>query len=139
PHLRPHLVADAAEIAARLGDPTLRLLDARSFERFRGQNETIDPVAGHIPGAHTAPYAGNLTPDGSWQSANALRDRYTQLLAGTPPEQTVVYCGSGVSAAHLLIALEQAGMPGARLYPGSWSDWITDPTRPIASGDEAAP
>lgn len=134
PALQPKMVADADAIKQRLGDPHLRLLDARAYERYLGQNETIDPVAGRIPGAVSAPWAGDIEPDGSWKAPDALRARFATLLDGAPAEQAVVYCGSGVSAAHLLVALEQAGLPGARLYPGSWSDWITDPARPVATG-----
>lgn len=130
------LVADATEIRRRLHDPSLRLLDARSLERYLGQNEPIDPIAGHIPGARSAPTAGNLESTGAWKPDEALRSRFEALLDGLPPEQCVVYCGSGVTAAHLLVAMEEAGLPGARLYPGSWSDWITDAAHPIATGEE---
>jgi len=139
PTPRPEMVADAAELQTRLHDPSLRLLDARTFERYQGQNETLDPIAGHIPGARSAPNANNLNPDGTWKSPEALHARVGALLDGATPEQSVVYCGSGVSAAHLLIAMEQAGLQGARLYPGSWSDWITDPSRPIATDAESQP
>lgn len=126
------MVADAGEVLARLHDPQMLLLDARAADRYRGENETIDPVAGHIPGAVSAPYAGNLTADGTFRAPEELRARYMELLGDHRPEDTIVYCGSGVSAVHNLIALEQAGLPGARLYAGSWSDWITDPARPVA-------
>ncbi len=133
------LVADASEIRRRLNDPSLRLLDARTLERYMGQNELIDPIAGHIPGARSAPTAGNLESTGAWKPDEVLRSRYEALLDGLPAEQCVVYCGSGVSATQLLIAMEQAGLPGARLYPGSWSDWITDAAHPIATGaDESS-
>ncbi len=125
---------DTETIAAQLATSNFLLLDARGADRYRGENETIDPVAGHIPGAHSAPFAANLAADGHWIDAEALRHRYEELLAGTSPAQVVAYCGSGVSACHTLLALEIAGLPGARLYPGSWSQWITDPARPIATG-----
>lgn len=126
------LAAGTDEVHAHLHDPRTVLLDARAADRYRGENETLDPVAGHIPGALSAPYAANLNPDGTFRSPAALRARYAALLGNRTTEQAVAYCGSGVSAAHTLIALEHAGLPGARLYPGSWSEWITDPARPVA-------
>jgi thiosulfate/3-mercaptopyruvate sulfurtransferase len=132
PQLNERLAAGTDEVLARLHDPHTVLLDARAADRYRGQNETIDPVAGHIPGALSAPYAGNLNPDGTFRSPEELHACYAALLGNRTPEQTIAYCGSGVSAAHTLIALEHAGLPGARLYPGSWSEWITDPARPVA-------
>jgi thiosulfate/3-mercaptopyruvate sulfurtransferase len=113
-------------------DSTYRLLDARSTERFHGQNETIDPVAGHIPGAISAPNTDNLEQSGRFKSPAELRQIYTALLAGVPAENAVVYCGSGVTATLDILAMQIAGMGEARLYPGSWSEWITDPTRPVA-------
>ena len=110
------------------------MLDARGFDRFCGLNETIDPKAGHIPGAISAPYANNLTAEGTFLPAEVLRQRYLDLLDGVPAEQSVIYCGSGVSAAHNILAVLHAGLGEARLYAGSWSDWITDPNRPIAVG-----
>ena len=127
---------DAEAIAAQVTTGSFLLLDARGADRYRGENETIDPVAGHIPGAHSAPFAANLSADGHWLDAEAMRTRYATLLAGAPPAQVVAYCGSGVSACHTLLAMEIAGLPGARLYPGSWSQWITDPARPLATGAE---
>ncbi len=123
---------DAREIAAQLGSGDLLLLDARGADRYRGENETIDPVAGHIPGASSAPFAENLDANGFWRDAESLRKRYRDLLRGRPATSVVAYCGSGVSACHTLLALEIAGLPGARLYPGSWSHWITDANRPLA-------
>lgn len=137
PRLQEGLTADSAEVAAAVESGGFALLDARAPDRFRGQNETIDPKAGHIPGAHSAHYAANLDAQGYWRSAADLRARYDALLDGRDPAQVVAYCGSGVSACHTLLALEIAGLPGARLYPGSWSEWITDPARAIAT-DEVA-
>lgn len=128
---------EAEAIAAAIGSGRFLLLDARGADRYRGENETIDPVAGHIPGARSAPFTANLEADGHWRDAATLRNRYGALLGDAPPEQVVAYCGSGVSACHTLLAMEIAGLPGARLYPGSWSHWITDPSRPLATG--AAP
>ena len=123
------LDADAlAELLA--GD--LLLLDARAGERYRGETEPVDPRAGHIPGAHSAPWSANLGPDGRFLPPAVLRERYASLGAGERP--TVAYCGSGLSASHDLLALELAGIGGARLYEGSWSDWSSDPLRPAATG-----
>ena len=115
-------------------DPALRLFDARGADRFRGENETLDPVGGHIPGACSAPYAGNLDENGRMLPPAALRARFEELLAGTPAEEAIFYCGSGVTAAHTVLALELIGVDAA-LYAGSWSDWITDPGRPVATGE----
>ncbi len=134
PRIRPELVLDAAAVEAMRLDPRRRLLDARGADRYRGENETIDPVAGHIPGAVSAPFAANLGPDGRFKPAAELRARYTELLAGVAPDGAVVYCGSGVTAAHDLVALAHAGLDGARLYAGSWSEWITDPARAVGVG-----
>lgn len=133
--LRPELVVDATKVDAMRLDPAARLLDARGADRFRGENETIDPVAGHIPGARSAPFADNLGADGRFRPPAALRAHYAALLGSVSPERTAVYCGSGVTAAHDLLAMAQAGLDGARLYAGSWSEWITDPGRAVAAGD----
>lgn len=108
------------------------LVDARAADRFRGENETIDPVGGHIPGAINAFFRDNLAADGCFKSAGALREMWLQILNGRPAEQVVHYCGSGVSACHNLLAMEIAGLPGARLYGGSWSEWCADPGRALA-------
>ena len=122
------LDAAGAQDVARTG----LLLDARAGERYRGEHEPVDPVAGHIPGAVSAPTAGNVNPDGTFRSAADLAARFTALGAadGRP---VAAYCGSGVTAAHEVLALAVAGLPAA-LYVGSWSNWITDPARPIATG-----
>ena len=122
---------DSATLAEALGGE-LVLLDARAGERYRGEVEPIDPRAGHIPGAHSAPWSANLGADGHFLPPEALRERYASLGAGERP--TIAYCGSGLSATHDLLALELAGIAGARLYPGSWSDWSSDPSRPAATG-----
>lgn len=113
-----------------------RVVDARAAERYRGEREPIDPVAGHIPGARSAPHAGNLGPDGRFLPRDELRQRYTQVLAGVLAKDAAVYCGSGVTAPHDLLAMAIAGLEGAALYPGSWSEWIRDPKRPVARGAE---
>ncbi len=124
-------VVGTDDVAAMLGGETL-LLDARAGERYRGETEPIDPRAGHIPGAVSAPFAANLGPGGRFLPADVLRARYDSLGAGERP--VVAYCGSSLSAAHDLLALELAGLPGSRLYEGSWSDWSSDPSRPAATG-----
>jgi thiosulfate/3-mercaptopyruvate sulfurtransferase len=132
PHVRHELVVTAEEIETRLGDPDLRLYDARGADRYRGENETIDPVGGHIPGARSAPYAGNLDAEGRMLPPEALRARFAQLLEGAPAAEAIFYCGSGVSVAHDAIALEHAGLGLPRVYVGSWSDWISTGRRPVA-------
>ncbi len=132
--LQQGLTIDTDEVAARLYDPTLHLFDARSAERFRGENETIDPRAGHIPGAHSAPYADNLTADGRFLPPAVLRARWLARHDHIAAGEAVVYCGSGVSAAHHVLARAHAGLSLPRLYVGSWSEWSADPTRPIATG-----
>lgn len=125
---------DAAYVEAHLGDPAVRLLDARSPERFRGENETLDPVAGHIPGAVNRYFMENLGPDGRFKPAAELRQAFSSLLRGADPGAVVHQCGSGVTACHNLLAMEVAGLAGSRLYPGSWSEWCADPARPVARG-----
>lgn len=108
------------------------LLDARSAERFRGEQETFDPIAGHIPGASNVPCAGNLDAQQKLLSPEILRQRFELALNGRDPSQVICMCGSGVTACHNLLAMEIAGLTGARLYVGSWSEWITVPTHAIA-------
>ena len=122
----------ANDVLERLGTPGMRLVDARSPDRFRGENETIDPVGGHIPGAVNRFFRDNLQADGRCKPAAELRAEWLAVLAGALPEQVVHQCGSGVSACHNMLALEIAGLPGSRLYAGSWSDWCADPERPVA-------
>jgi thiosulfate/3-mercaptopyruvate sulfurtransferase len=129
----PLLDADGAGRLARTG----LLLDARAAERYRGESEPVDPVAGHIPGALSAPTAANVSADGTFRSSAELAARF-QALGVTAGADVGAYCGSGVTAAHEVLALELAGIPAA-LYPGSWSEWITDPARPIAAGPDPNP
>ena len=126
PYPVPGLVrpcADIDEVEAARGAPDRRVIDVRAAARYRGDSEPFDPIAGHIPGAHNAPYADNLRPDGTFKTADELRAMYTGVLAGIAPAQTIVHCGSGVTACHTLLAMERAGLSGAKLYVGSWSEW----------------
>jgi thiosulfate/3-mercaptopyruvate sulfurtransferase len=116
-------------------DPCYLILDARSETRFRGEVEPIDPVAGHIPGAVSAPYEGNLAAGGGFLSPEALRRRFERLMKSVPPGNVICYCGSGVTAAHNIVAIAHAGLGMAKLYPGSWSEWVADSTRPVATGE----
>lgn len=133
--LRAPLVqsVDADEVLRSLGDARRLLVDARAAERFRGEHEPIDPVAGHIPGAVNRPFKANLG-DGHFKPAGLLAAEWQALLHGRPVEALIVYCGSGVTACHHLLALAHAGMPGARLYAGSWSEWCRDAARPVERG-----
>ena len=124
------MTVDATWLQDRLESTTLTMLDARALPRFLGEVEPIDPVAGHIPGAICAPFTENLDHTGRFLSPEQLRQRFALLFGSRSPEAAVAYCGSGVTACHNLFALCLAGYPLAKLYPGSWSEWITDPTRP---------
>ena len=119
-------------VQSHLNDPAMRLVDARGPDRFRGENETIDPVGGHIPGAVNRFFKDNVLPDGRFKPADVLRAEWQAILAGAPAEAVVHQCGSGVSACLNVLAMEVAGMPGSRLYAGSWSEWCADPARPVA-------
>jgi thiosulfate/3-mercaptopyruvate sulfurtransferase len=129
---RPYMQVNAVQVADFAQNPHVRLFDSRSRERYRGVNETIDPIAGHIPGAISAPYIENLQPDGRFRPKDSLRKRFLKLAGDTPAENCIFYCGSGVTAAHNILAMVHAGLGDALLYPGSWSEWITDPSRPVA-------
>lgn len=131
-HPDSNLIIDAAALSDDLETPRLTLIDARALPRFRGEVEPIDPVAGHIPGAACVPFTENLDAKGRFLSPDKLRARFRKQLAGRPADTLVAYCGSGVTACHNLFALCLAGYPLAKLYPGSWSEWITDPQRPVA-------
>lgn len=110
------------------------LVDARDPARYRGEREPLDPVAGHIPGAANHFYKENLGKDGRFASPEQVRERLLATFAGAAPEDVTFYCGSGVTACHDLLAVAHAGLPGGRLYGGSWSEWCSDPTRPVATG-----
>jgi thiosulfate/3-mercaptopyruvate sulfurtransferase len=137
PALERWPVATAADVAKLLRDPSRLLVDARAPERYAGSVEPIDPVAGHVPGAENHPFSSNLGGDGRFLSAAELKRRWQARLGGRQPAALVAMCGSGVTACHNLLALEVAGLSGAKLYAGSWSEWIRDPQRPIAKGSSA--
>lgn len=131
--VRTEMAVDRDYVVARLGDPDTVLVDARAPERFRGETEPLDPIAGHIPSAVNYPFLGNLE-GGRFRGKEELRRRFDALSSAG---EVVVYCGSGVSAAHDVLAMEEAGLSGARLYHGSWSDWCSYDDPPVATGDEA--
>lgn len=131
--LRPSLVQTVGvdDVLANLKDTKRLVVDARAPDRFRGENETIDPVGGHIPGAKNRFFKDNLQTDGRFKPADQLRAEWSTVI--DKPEQAIMQCGSGATACHNLLALEIAGLPGAVLYPGSWSEWCADPARPVAT------
>jgi thiosulfate/3-mercaptopyruvate sulfurtransferase len=131
---RSAMRADAAYVEAQLGRGDTLLVDARAPQRWRGEAEPIDSEAGRIPGAMNRFCTANVAPDGRFKSAEALRAEFGTLLGGTAPAQVVHYCGSGVAACHNALAMEIAGLPGSRMYAGSWSEWIADPRRPREKG-----
>lgn len=132
--VRSHLVTDVKSIEKYRNDPTWTVLDARTSERFRGEQEPIDPVAGHIPGAQCATFGENLVKNGHFRTPEELRQRFAVLFGGVPAARIINYCGSGVSACHNMLAIAHAGLGDTILYPGSWSEWITDKERPIGTG-----
>ncbi len=122
----------AGDVLASIGGGARTVIDARAPDRFRGENETMDPVGGHIPGAKNRFFKDNLDPDGRFKDPLELRAAFAPLAAD--PSEVIMQCGSGVTACHNLLAMEVAGLPGAALYPGSWSEWCADPARPVATG-----
>jgi thiosulfate/3-mercaptopyruvate sulfurtransferase len=132
PNEHPDMIADTDFVDRIRLDPDYLLVDARSAERYWGLKETIDFKAGHIPGAVTAPYLENLTEDEYFLPVEELKERYLNLLGDIPEENVVLYCGSGVTSIHSMISMVLAGYDLPKLYPGSWSEWSADPTRPIA-------
>src|SRR5271163_295883 len=134
PRVDAAAVIDSAEVALLLRDPLRLLVDARAAERYAGIIEPIDAVAGHIAGAVNHPFTSNLGPEGRFLPAAELRRRWLERLAGREPRAMAAMCGSGVTACHNLLSLEIAGLSGAKLYAGSWSEWIRDPSRPVARG-----
>ncbi len=127
-------VVDAARVLDTRGDPATLLIDARAPERYAGKVEPLDPVAGHIPGALNRFWQSNLD-NGKFKSPEVLRAEFAQLLGSHAPAQVIHSCGSGVTAAHNVLAMEHAGLPGSALYAGSWSEWIRDPARPVVQGE----
>lgn len=134
PALRPDMRVPVERVAAASIDGSLRLVDARAPERFEGRNETIDKAAGHIPGAANHFFKQNFAADGTILPPAELASALTAATGGAAPAEVVMYCGSGVTACQNLLALEHAGLPGARLYVGSWSEWSADPARPVETG-----
>ncbi len=139
PHVRSQLLAETRDVATMRADASWRLIDARGADRFRGENETIDPVAGHIPGAISLAHTEDLGSDGSFVPVGELRARFAAQLGDVPAENVVCYCGSGVTAAQHALAMAHCGLGDARLYVGSWSEWITDPERPVETGGGGPP
>lgn len=131
-HMQPELALDVEALQAQLYERQIALIDARGEARFRGEQEPIDPVAGHVPGALNRPLTDNLL-DGLFKPAGVLHAEWQDMLAGRRAEEVVHMCGSGITACHNLLAMEVAGLTGSRLYPGSWSEWIRDPQRPVAT------
>ncbi len=125
---------DADAVLANISRPSFTVIDARAANRYRGEVEPMDPVAGHIPGALNRPNGENLRQDGRFKPAETLRAEFLALLDGRDPAAIVHQCGSGITACHNLLSMEIAGLGGSRLYPGSWSEWCSDPSRPVAKG-----
>jgi thiosulfate/3-mercaptopyruvate sulfurtransferase len=134
PQVDFHAALSTAELERGLRQPKLMLVDARAPERYAGHVEPIDSIAGHIPGAVNHPFTANLDADNRFLPASELKRRWEERLAGKDAKDLVAMCGSGVTACHNLLSLEVAGLPGAKLYSGSWSEWIRDPRRPVARG-----
>ena len=131
---RSEMAFGVGEVASQLGTSAWQLLDARAPERYRGETEPIDKTAGHIPGAKNHFFQSNLDERGLFRTPEELRARMKESVGDTPADRIVCYCGSGVTACHNLLALEHAGMKGAKLYAGSWSEWSSDPSRPVERG-----
>ena len=134
PRLQESMRVDAEYVQGHLHSPAMLLIDARAPDRFRGENETLDPVGGHIPGAINRFFRDNLDASGCFKPAAQLQEEFGTLIKGGDAHQVVLQCGSGVTACHNLLAMELAGLSGARLYAGSWSEWCADPARPVATG-----
>jgi thiosulfate/3-mercaptopyruvate sulfurtransferase len=135
PNIQSQMLATTEDILRDFGDPGCKLVDSRDPERYRGEVEPIDPVAGHIPGAVNYPFAANIDSRGHTQLKQILRGRFETLFGFVPAERVTFYCGSGITAAHNVLAVAHAGLGMTRLYAGSWSEWIADPERPIAIGE----
>jgi thiosulfate/3-mercaptopyruvate sulfurtransferase len=136
PKLQNGLKVDANYVHSHLHAPAMLLIDARAPDRFRGENETLDPVGGHIPGAINRFFRDNLGPDGCFKQATELQEDFGKLIKGGDAHNVVHQCGSGVTACHNILAMEAAGLSESKLYAGSWSEWCADPARPVASGPD---
>jgi len=134
PALRPSMIVGAADVESRRREAAWRVIDSRAPERYRGEIEPMDPVAGHIPGAANHFFQWNIDEQGRFRTPEDLRTRFTSIVGDVPAERVICYCGSGVQASQNLLALEHAGIVGAKLYPGSWSEWVSNPERPVATG-----
>ncbi|MCB9264719.1 MAG: sulfurtransferase [Lewinellaceae bacterium] len=134
PHPRPGFLVDVGSVQSIQGQPGMKLVDSRAAERYRGETEPIDPVAGHIPGALNMPNDQTVGQEGAFLSKTGLQEHFKKVLGDTDAEHTIFYCGSGVSACRNILAYKHAGLGDARLYPGSWSEWITDPEREVERG-----
>lgn len=135
PQRHDDLWLTSEQLESALSQQSAQVLDARGAERFRGDNEPIDPKAGHVPGALNLPFQGNLNDQGRFKDPDSLKARFAPVLQQSGDRDIVHMCGSGVTACHNLLAMEVAGLGDSRLYAGSWSEWITDPDRPIETGD----
>jgi len=135
PYVRSELVVDTEEVDFARRERCSVLIDARPEQRFAGEREPLDKVAGHIPGSINWVYEENLDFDGTYLPAEELRESYLKLMHSLKPQQVIHTCGSGVTACHNMLAMEIAGLHGSKLYAGSWSEWITDPARPVATGE----
>jgi len=134
PSVRSNLIVNAKEVIEMTADPDSLVFDSRVLERYRGEYEPIDPIAGHIPGAKLASHPDVLNTDGLFLPRDTLNEHFSTLLGDVPVEKTAFYCGSGVTAVQNILGLHYSGLGEAKLYAGSWSEWITDPGRPIETG-----
>jgi thiosulfate/3-mercaptopyruvate sulfurtransferase len=134
PQKKNDMLVDLHQMISMVGSPDVLIMDARAPERYRGEEEPIDPVAGHIPGAINRFWESNLDEDGCFLPAKILKAKFGETLGTASPQSVIAYCGSGVTSCHNLLAMAHAGLHGARLYLGSWSEWCADPARSIETG-----